>query len=1241
MSTPYWMVPIKIDALHLRRDTAVPGPMADFSKLPWSDGTRDYNSGKAYTSEHLLSKPFEDKALNLKAGIHLHWALPDTLTRLTIDPNGNTDYPLVPDYWLINRSGGDLPEQEWIVESSYLYPENAYVPEGAVTIPQQHGPNEIPYRYLGRNMPLESWIQDPSTSYMNELTAIGYGEPGFAAFYPNCHSVFGFYDGDVRGHEIDGLTYTVVGYYRNPDSDFYGNFVSDYRRINQQASNSDIVSAVSSKLKWSTTDQIPVSLPENMICYGLVDIAPDQSENYNLQSLADAAKLSVGNTGMEALSAYLAQQISAANKNLIEDQLEAVQFGEALSSQQLDLGAKFLETRHNNGFRAEASGITWSIEAGVMNMTQADAPASQTASEIPLPPQAGEWLNRINILQQQYDSFQFRIAGLQEQLFADWYKYQSALNPSVEQNNLYPDTNFIQWYLSSQRMPELAALMKATGRLELNYDSNGAIYGAHSPDATSSIAGKLALAINALIEEAAILTSQNQGIYFLLKGHGSPRYWSPNDPVLLITGAIAEATDRHGQDHTYSVNGTLPCHIATIDGIMKQGGDGNITINPDLLSIINAWWPDHSVATPGFSIWKAQPWNPFMLEWMVELQPLAYKSNIGNPDGNYSTDFITNNFDLPVRSPDLVPGVTAGNSAGRFYYSGRSLLTTGQGDFLAGKILETLNEEVLPDYFASLGINPIDHFLESETNTATVKSWYEATYFNSGTTESQKAADPDYSLLCAWSLLFNTDYLSQSLDGFTIGLLQKKTTMQLAVQDPLGFEADLLFANEMADAIGTNTSHAPMPMNDFSPLRTGKLVFRSVRLIDTFGQFQPLSTSQLITSEPLRVPETNSNKANMPPRLAQPARINLRWLSATTSLTEMNDLPATNPICGWVLPNLIDRSLDFYNSDGGALGLIDRNCNWQGAPGSEDAIYYLPNIENQFLRQVINWLLDQGESFIGYYIDALENGLENVMPENFGQHGSLSLLMGQPLAIIRCSVQLQLKGNPAVDQSWLSFRQDINGKRRDTAQFEYVKFPIRLGEYEQLNDGLIGYWIENGDGYQDNLFYAPQTEVQENEQIITHSESEFTLDLSFSDPAVTLTMIFDPRGKLHATSGILPVKEINIPSGQYLDALNKIEVTYQTSPLLTDADVNFIPYPNVPGYNWSWLERSRFDWIETPSPLLPRTDAVFSSRQRLAEGWLKLKPQTESASPENNPEPPPEESGNDNEMTAIAGPLMS
>src|SRR5262249_53588262 len=79
---PALMVPIHLDALVLEREQAVvAAPTADFTRLPYFNGIHDVNGDTGYLSEALLSSPFQDRNLYLPAGVHLHWSLPDALTR--------------------------------------------------------------------------------------------------------------------------------------------------------------------------------------------------------------------------------------------------------------------------------------------------------------------------------------------------------------------------------------------------------------------------------------------------------------------------------------------------------------------------------------------------------------------------------------------------------------------------------------------------------------------------------------------------------------------------------------------------------------------------------------------------------------------------------------------------------------------------------------------------------------------------------------------------------------------------------------------------------------------------------------------------------------------------------------------------------------------------------------------------------------------------------------------------------
>src|ERR1044071_3143920 len=118
------LVPVHLDALILDRDQLVVNATADFSRLPYSTGGRDLNPDVANISEDIVSKPFE-KHLLLEAGIHLHWSLPDALTRARYIPGSEEiqEFPRVPNRWLVTRcnAGGEV-EKEWLIESDYLRP---------------------------------------------------------------------------------------------------------------------------------------------------------------------------------------------------------------------------------------------------------------------------------------------------------------------------------------------------------------------------------------------------------------------------------------------------------------------------------------------------------------------------------------------------------------------------------------------------------------------------------------------------------------------------------------------------------------------------------------------------------------------------------------------------------------------------------------------------------------------------------------------------------------------------------------------------------------------------------------------------------------------------------------------------------------------------------------------------------------------------------------------------------------
>jgi hypothetical protein len=125
------------------------------------------------------------------------------------------------------------------------------------------------------------------------------------------------------------------------------------------------------------------------------------------------------------------------------------------------------------------------------------------------------------------------------------------------------------------------------------------------------------------------------------------------------------------------------------------------------------------------------------------------------------------------------------------------------------------------------------------------------------------------------------------------------------------------------------------------------------------------------------------------------------------------------------------------------------------------------------------------------------------------------------------------------------------------------------------------------------------------EHIRIHWKEPINLMQSVDDPPQKLTMLVDPQGSVHAVSGILPTKSITIPSDQYAEALRKLEVTFLSTPILTERAKTRVPLAAEAGYQWSWLTRRGEAWSETGEIDRIDTRASFSD-QKIVEGWLKL-----------------------------------
>ena len=1250
------LVPIHLDALCLERDLSVVEAKCDFTRLPYWDGEREVNPDIANISEELLSRPFQDRGLQLRAGVHLHWALPDAMTKGSNKPGKNTGatklrFPAVPNRWLVTRSergagGSSLRiKRQWVVESDFLYPDAAGDVQGCVAVPFPSDPANgkyRPYRYLGRKRPFNAqWAEDPAAESLTksgyQLTAVGYepwpnsaatkiggyGEPTFAAFYSNCQGVFGFHD-SVPLEGSAGTQYEVIGWYSDPEldclhADTFLQAIEGARKAMPSATDAEVKSkALEVAFKWQAA--VTGDFPERTVCYARLDIAPVRRTDPVMPE--KAVTVAVGNTGAEALSAYLA--VALGGGALMEEQLEALSLSSRLEGKELDVGLKFREARHEKGFSAVPGGTLWSIRLESSALSSPDSgDAADETSEETLPDELAHPLNQFNLRQQAYDSAAQELESMQKQLFADWYKYMLCAYPPDDTRDDYPDVDEAQHFIEKN---DLLPIKRQKARLR----------------ALDFQCGQSLSELSKAVDDFRRRTNKP----YAIQSRPAPRYWRPNEPALLIVDETVEPTKRHGQDGRLHPDELLECQALTVANAAVENNF------PAIRDEISKYQPGPDQERIGFDVWEEQPWNPFLLEWSVELFPRQEQNNLDPEDRDYHPDFITTNYQLEEGGVDLTlqPGQEEYEKAASIY-SGSSILTPHAKLQLQNQIKAFLEKRQPP------GPNEKDPVADALRKV------------------SEKLNDPGFHAM------------AQTLNGFNEALLMSKQTLQLPIADPLGFDDARPSTEAVRIAVGNQNRNAPQPLDDFNPIRAGVLKILDLRLVDTFGRTQTLTVKdeQVIATEVMSHPGAPHLIA-LPPRLVQPVRLNFRWFSAdrgdaaNADEMEMNAHPATTPVCGWLIPNNLDDSLMVYDNAGRPLGSINQQCQWAPAPGALPIA--VAEIGNLHLKTLVTYLIDQGQDHFDDFLTAVEGALENIDPESIAQHEALALLMGRPIAVVRAALDLELRGRPAINQDWNVFRLDIEadlqseagpGARpalRETDEFTKVRFPIRLGDERQLNDGLVGYWKEvlSADGktyaYENNRFYAHACDtarvlktdlsavlisaeqktalsglLQNSEGVvkrhsllarfadgdalwqllcdkgviaelerdprIRYAADEPELFQAIDSPRQKLTMLVDPRGAMHATSGVLPTKAIRIPPDQYAEALRSLEITFLSTPVVTAQGKINLPLPTEPGYAWSWLSNSGGEWIS--SEIEPvNLQAAWSGQQEIREGWLRL-----------------------------------
>lgn len=1142
-NTNLLLVPMKVDALVLRQDRMAVEAFADFSGLPYSDGRYDYNSNNANISENILASPFQNLGLQLKKGTHLHFKLPVALTKnyTNIIQNNSiagNNHIKTPNRWVINRlDGGDITAQ-FVVESNYLHPASNIPGSGYVTIPNPDTGMPQRFRYLGRQLTLDEWTNDKQQNeYWEDLTALGYGEPAFAGFYPNCHGIFGFFDDQLPGTDV--VKYEVIGWYSDLNDDPIAQLVAG----NNSPSPEDLQQFILSTFDWKY-DSNKNEIPQQLVCYGSISIQETNT------SFPDDVEVMISDSPLNATISNLSQRLTRnqtdedegnASADFLKEQLNAIASSARHDPGGVDFVYKISEATRDTGFASLRGNTCWEVNSDLFHTSK------ENAQEIPA--SISGQLHMVNHIQWELDQLNDQLIGCQEQLFSDWYKYMICSYPPLGETNDYPNPDEVKYFIENEINQTLAAINEKISNRRLAFSTSA----------------------EQLLDLIQKYYNPPEGVP-LIKATSGARYYQPINPVLMITGFQSSDTD---------LTGSLPCQFQKIAAgtIMEQ-------LNELIQGVGNAGddFRSASASVSGRS-------KPLFIEWQVNFAQAAEGSNLQTNNRKYEDDYLTRNYQSSPDAMDMQPHDGIEYFTGQNIYSGRSYLNTTAGkNAVSERLAQYIKSYVLPEYQKENG-KTMD--LSDRETPATLLAWLQSKNIRN----HHMAA----TALQAYQALQDINPVSQILSGFNDLLLMHRLTLQLDVADPNGFADDQDFAGLVQKAIDGQIRNAPEPMVDFNPFRGGELTLNQLNIIDNFGFGYQADVSNL---EPVK----------LPPRFSQPCQLMCNWLDANNDAIQFTEIPLTSPICGWLLPNNLDESLMVYDATGKSLGSITiiGDQRWRPNPGDANPVS-VSQIQNTYLQNVVQYVIGQGPQYLKDLRSALNSGLENSQPENFRQHVSRALLMGRPIAVTRITASIRVKGNPATDQSWDAFRNTLRYGTRDTHGFENVRVQLNIGAFEQLNDGVLGFWKDLEGDESDQTFYAVQSSVSsESPHIIPHDQMNNPLMPTLSSDPMTLTVLMDPGGKLHAFCPLLPTKILEIPSYMYAGALQSIEIGFLTAPILT-GDTIALPLPDESGYGWSFnqllSDGTWHRWAKQGIVTLTQVTARFQNGNQLwsellAAGWI-------------------------------------
>jgi hypothetical protein len=430
-----------------------------------------------------------------------------------------------------------------------------------------------------------------------------------------------------------------------------------------------------------------------------------------------------------------------------------------------------------------------------------------------------------------------------------------------------------------------------------------------------------------------------------------------------------------------------------------------------------------------------------------------------------------------------------------------------------------------------------------------------------------------------------------------------------------------------------------------------------LRVVDAFGRWRDLSDATLAAAA---IATTNAHSDGapnvlLPPRLQRPSRIAFRFVDPRTAdgaseveayVDQQHPEDAVSPIAGWLLPDHVDEALECFDASGTPLGQLLHDditgaVVWEGAPGRPGPIGRPPDPgSDPGARHVTRFAAGciaadvaartnpagpPDESALSALLRAIDTTLWTVDPLGSLGTGAVAGLVGRPIAVVRTTIRFDVVDDVAL----LRYADDAARAARVAAYAALAAraITVRLGELTRTDDTLLAYAVD--DDYRQLRLVAPEVHTrgrvsgrlqgqlgtfgrgsQDPPAIepITHPYVSGPTDLALrTAQTVRLTLFMAPGGKVHATCGLLQRKSLALARDWFHDALARLSPSFRIGPVLVDPTA--VRLPMITGLG----DRQTFTRRETPltwrdDPIVAATQTAFLPEPPagLQEGWIRV-----------------------------------